>query len=204
MQSIRRYIMPRFKEAYEVNKLYFKEFSYIENRKYYENVDDILVREYHDILNKVEEVGGYAPSEVTTYLYRELESIPTDKKVEFLSSFFNSTLLNDIKTIKVWVSYIDTHMDDRCVEDGEMMIEYRPSIENIPLAIRGDKDSIMIFVNNILKDLHLEDSEVIKVLNNINYNNASLPDEKFEDYEPDEAESEDRPYYEQRPRRYSI
>ena len=44
--------MPRFKEAYEVNKLYFKEFSYIENRKYYENVDDILVREYHDILNK--------------------------------------------------------------------------------------------------------------------------------------------------------
>lgn len=199
--------MPRFREeydAYEVNKLYFKEFSYIENRKYYEGVSDYLVREYHDILNIVEEVGEYAPSEVTTYLYRELDSIPNDKKVEFLSSFFNNALVNDIKTIKVWVSYIDTHMEDRCIEDGEMMIEYRPTIESVPLAIRGDKDSIMIFIDNILKDLDLNDNEIIEILNNINYNNTSLPDEGFKDYEPVEEKLEDRAYYEQRPRRYSI
>lgn len=195
--------MGRFKEVYEVNKLYFKEFSYIENRKYYEGVSDYLVREYHDILNIVEEVGEYAPSEVTTYLYRELDSIPVDKKVEFLSSFFNNTLVNDIQTIKVWVSYLDTHMEDRYIEDGEMMVEYRPTIENTPLAIRGDKDSIMIFIDNILKTLHLEDNEIIEILNNIDYNNSSLPDEEFENYEPSQEEYEDRPYYEQR-RRYSI
>lgn len=195
--------MGRFKEVYEVNKLYFKEFSYIENRKYYEGVSDYLVREYHDILNIVEEVGEYAPSEVTTYLYRELDSIPVDKKVEFLSSFFNNTLVNDIQTIKVWVSYLDTHMEDRYIEDGEMMVEYRPIIENTPLAIRGDKDSIMIFIDNILKTLHLEDNEIIEILNNIDYNNSSLPDEEFENYEPSQEEYEDRPYYEQR-RRYSI
>lgn len=200
--------MPRFREVYdvyEVNKLYFKEFSYIENRKYYEGVSDYLVREYHDILNIVEEVGEYAPSEVTTYLYRELDSIPADKNVEFLSSFFNSSLVNDIKTIKVWVSYLDTHMEEeRYVEDNEMLIEYRPTIENVPLAIRGDKDSVMAFIDNILKSLELKDSEVIEILNNINYNNASLPDEEFEDYEPSQEECEDQAYYEQRPRRYSI
>ena len=197
--------MGRFKEVYEVNKLYFKEFSYIENRKYYEGVSDYLVREYHDILNIVEEVGEYAPSEVTTYLYRELDSIPVDKKVEFLSSFFNNTLVNDIQTIKVWVSYLDTHMEDRYIEDGEMMVEYRPTIENTPLAIRGDKDSVMAFIDNILKSLELKDSEVIEILNNINYNNTSLPDEEFKNYEPTKEEYEDRPYYEQRPRRrYNI
>lgn len=197
--------MPRFKEVYETNSLSFKEFSYIENRKYYEGVSDYLVREYHDILNIVEEVGEYAPSEVTTYLYRELDSIPADKKVEFLSSFFNSSLVNDIKTVKVWVSYLDTHIEEeRYVEDNEMLIEYRPTIENVPLAIRGDKDSVMIFIDNILKTLHLEDNEILEILNNIDYNNSSLPDEEFEDYEPTEEEYEDRPYYEQRPRRYSI
>lgn len=198
--------MSRFKELYEVNKLYFKEFAYIENRKFYEGVSDYLVREYHDILNELneEEIEGYAPSEVSTYLYRELDSIPMDKKVEFLSSFFNNSLVNDIKTIKVWVSYLDTHMEERYVEDNEMLIEYRPTIENVPLAIRGDKDSVMIFIDNILKTLHLEDSEVIEVLNNVDYGNASLPDEEFNDYEPSQEDTEDRAYYEQRPRRYTI
>lgn len=196
--------MPRFKEVYETNSLSFKEFSYIENRKYYEGVSDHLVREYHDILNIVEEVGEYAPSEVSTYLYRELDSVPANKKVEFLSLFFNNTLVNDIKTIKVWVSYIDIHVEERYVEDNEMLIEYRPTIENVPLAIRGDKDSVMVFIDNILKTLHLEDNEIIEVLNNIDYDNASLPDKEFENYEPIEEEYEDRAYYEQRPRRYTI
>lgn len=198
--------MPKFKEVYEANKLYFKEFSYIENRKYYEGVSDYLVREYHDILNELneDELENYIPREVTTYLYRELDSVPANKKIEFLSSFLNNALVNDIKTIKIWVSYLDTCMEGRYEEDGEMMVEYRPTIENTPLAIRGDKTSIMIFIDNILKDLHLDDTEIIEVLNSINFNNASLPDEGFENYEPTEEEFEDRAYYEQRPRRYSI
>lgn len=198
--------MSKFKEVYEANKLYFKEFAYIENRKFYEGVNDALVREYHDTLNMVdeEELEGYAPGEVSTYLYRELDSVPANKKVEFLSSFFNNSLVNDIKTIKVWVSYLDTYMEERYVEDGEMMIEYRPTIENTPLSIRGDKDSVMIFIDNILKTLHLEDNEIVEVLNNIDYDNASLPDEEFENYEPTEEGFQDRAYYEQRHRKYSI
>lgn len=60
--------------------LCFKESCYIENRKYYEGIDDILVREYHDIWNSLEEedIDGFAPSEVISYLYRRLESIPSD------------------------------------------------------------------------------------------------------------------------------
>lgn len=186
--------------------LTFKESCYIENRKYYEGVDDILVREYHDIYNEIEDVEKLlAPSEITNYLYRELENIEVYNKASYLISFFNKAIKNDIKTIKVWVSYLDTHMDDEnYIEDNEMMIEYRSSIEDIPLAIRGERYDIIVFIDSILKSLELEDSEVIDILNNIDYNNASLPDENFEDYEPAEAESEDRSYYEQRPRRYSM
>ena len=133
-----------------------------------------------------------------------MELAPEEKKIEFLSSFFNNSLVNDIKTIKIWVSYLDTHMEERYVEDNEMLIEYRPTIENVPLAIRGDKNSVMIFIDNILKDLHLKDNEIVEVLNNIDYDNASLPDEEFNDYEPSQEDNEDRPYYEQRPRRYNI
>ena len=85
-----------------------------------------------------------------------------------------------------------------------MMIEYRSSIEDIPLAIRGERYDVIVFIDDILKALKLEDSEAIKILNNIDYNNLKLPDEEFEDYEPINEECEDRAYYEQRPRRYTI
>jgi hypothetical protein len=187
--------------------LCFKESCYIENRKYYEGIDDILVREYHDIWNSLEEedIDGFAPSEVISYLYRRLESIPSDEKINFLSSFFNNTLKNDIKTIKVWVSYLDIHMEERYVEDGEMMVCYRSRIEDVPLAIRGEERyDVMVFIENILKGLELQSDEIVRILNDVNYNNLELPDEEFENYEPNQEEYEDRAYYEQRPRRYSI
>ena len=186
--------------------LVFKESTYIENRKYYEGVDDYLVREYHDIFNKIDEVEKYpAPSEIVNYLYRELEGVEVYNKTAYLISFFNKAIKNDIKTVKVWVSYLDTHMDDeRYVEDNEMMIEYRSSIESIPLAIRGERYDVIVFIDDILKALKLEESEVVEILNNINYNNLQLPDEEFGDYEPSQEKCEDRAYYEQRPRRYTI
>lgn len=184
----------------------FKESTYIENRKYYEGVDYYLVREYHDIFNKIDEVENYpAPSEIVSYLYRELEGIEVYNKSAYLITFFNKAIKNDIKTIKVWTSYLDIHMDDeRYVEDAEMLIEYRSSIESIPLAIRGERYDAIVFIDNILKALELKNDEVIEVLNNIDYNNLQLSDEEFEDYEPSKEEYEDRPYYEQRPRIYSI
>lgn len=186
--------------------LVFKESCYIENRKYYEGVNDSLVREYHDIYNEIEDVEKLlAPSEIINYLYRELENIEVYNKAAYLISFFNKAIKNDIKTIKVWVSYLDSHMDDeRYVEDAEMMIEYRSSIESIPLAIRGERYDIIVFIDDILKALKLEESEVVEILNNINYNNLQLPDEEFGDYESSQEECEDRAYYEQRPRRYTI
>ena len=187
--------------------LLFKESTYIENRKHYEGVDDYLVREYYDIYNTLEEedIEGFAPSEVVSYLYRNMESVPSEERISFLSSFFNNSLKNDIKIVKVWVSYLDTHMEERYVEDGEMMIEYRPSIENVPLAIRGEERyEVMVFIENILRNLELESDEIVRVLNDIDYNNLELPDKEFKNYEPVEEEFEDRAYYEQRPRRYSI
>ena len=166
-----------------------------------------MVREYHDIYNTLEEedLGNFAPSEVVSYLYRNMESVPSEERISFLSSFFNNSLKNNIKIVKVWVSYLDTHMEERYVEDGEMMIEYRPSIEDVPLAIRGEERyEVMIFIENILRNLELESDEIVRVLNDIDYNNLELPDEEFENYEPAEEEREDRAYYEQRPRRYSI
>lgn len=94
--------------------------------------------------------------------------------------------------------------DERYVEDAEMLIEYRSSIESIPLAIRGERYDVIVFIDNVLKALELKNDEAIEVLNNINYNNLELPDEEFEDYEPSQEEFVDRAYYEQRPRRYSI
>lgn len=186
--------------------LAFKESCYIENRKYYEGVNDTLVKEYHDIYNSTEEVENYpAPSEIVNYLYRELEGIEVYNKTAYLISFFNKAIKNDIKTIKVWTSYLDIHMDDeRYVEDAEMLIEYRSSIESIPLAIRGERYDVIVFIDNVLKALELKNDETIEVLNNINYNNLELPNEEFEDYEPSQEELVDRAYYEQRPRRYSI
>ena len=166
-----------------------------------------MVREYHDIYNTLEEedIEGFAPSEVVSYLYRNMESVPSEERISFLSSFFNNSLKNDIKIVKVWVSYLDTHMEERYVEDGEMMIEYRPSIENVPLAIRGEERyEVMVFIENILRNLELESDEIVRVLNDIDYNNLELPDKEFKNYEPVEEEFEDRAYYEQRPRRYSI
>lgn len=94
--------------------------------------------------------------------------------------------------------------DERYVEDAEMMVEYRPIIKSIPLVIRGERYDVIVFIDNILKALELKNDEVIDVLNNIDYNNLQLPDEEFEDYEPINEECEDRAYYEQRPRRYTI
>ena len=86
-----------------------------------------------------------------------------------------------------------------------MMIEYRPSIENVPLAIRGEERyEVMVFIENILRNLELQSDEIVRILNDVNYNNLELPDKEFENYEPAEEEFEDRAYYEQRPRRYSI
>lgn len=187
--------------------LVFKESTYIENRKYYEGVDDYLVREYHDIYNTLaeEEIEGFAPSETVDYLYRRLEEKNNNERVDFLSTFFNNSLKNDIKMVKVWVSYIDIHMEERYVEDGEMMIAYRSNIEDVPLAIRGsERYDVIVFIESILKALQLEDNEVIKILNDIDYNNLKIPDKEFEDYELVEEKCVDRAYYEQRPRRYSI
>lgn len=86
-----------------------------------------------------------------------------------------------------------------------MMVCYRSSIEDVPLAIRGEERyDVMVFIENILKGLELQSDEIVRILNNVNYNNLELPDKEFENYEPVEEELEDRAYYKQRPRRYTI
>lgn len=168
-------------------------YCYIENRKAADEVQDWLVREYHDI----EDVEF---SDIEIYLKREIDKLSEFKEQglvkSFLKSFFETIIKENITVSKYWVEYLDIHMDERYVEDGELMYSYESDYWS-PLAVRGTKDEVELFVKKLLEktefkfeDLNLDLSEL---------------EEKFEsdDYE-EEGGSIDRPYYEQRSRNFTL
>lgn len=168
-------------------------YCYIENRKVMEEVQDWLVREYHNI----EDVEF---NDIEIYLKREIDKLNEFKEqglVEsFLKSFFETIIKENITVSKYWVEYLDIHMDERYVEDGELMYSYESDYW-APLAVRGTKDEVEIFIKKLLEktefgfeDLNLDLSEL---------------EEKFEsdDYE-EEGGSIDRPYYEQRSSNFTL
>lgn len=168
-------------------------YCYIENRKAAEEVQDWLVREYHDI----EDVEF---NDIEIYLKREIDKLSEFKEQglvkSFLKSFFEAIIKENITVSKYWVEYLDIHMDERYVEDGELMYSYESDYWS-PLAVRGTKDEVELFVKKLLEktefkfeDLNLDLSEL---------------EEKFEsdDYE-EEGGSIDRPYYEQRSRNFTL
>lgn len=82
---------------------------------------------------------------ISLYL-NNIENLDADKII----SFFNNALKNDIIKKKYWVSYLDIHMEGRCVEDGEIMYSYSSKIENCPLAIRGNKKEVCRMIKTII------------------------------------------------------
>lgn len=98
---------------------------------------------------------GYIMNELSRYNYEmdyislylnSIENLDADKVVEF----FNNVLKNDIVKTKYWVSYLDTHMENRYVEDGEIMYSYSSKIENCPLAIRGNEREVFKTIKTII------------------------------------------------------
>ena len=168
-------------------------YCYIENRKAAEEVQDWLVREYHDI----EDVEF---SDIEIYLKREIDKLNEFKEQglikSFLKSFFETIIKENITVSKYWVEYLDIHMDERYVEDGELMYSYESDYWS-PLAVRGTKDEAELFIKKLLEktefkfeDLNLDLSEL---------------EEKFESYDyEEEGGSIDRPYYEQRSRNFTL
>lgn len=114
-----------------------------------------LKKEYKVDDNLVKLNGGYIINELSKFSYEmdyislylnSIENLDTDKVVKF----FNDALKNDITKKKYWVSYLDTHMEGRCVEDGEIMYSYSSKIENCPLAISGSKKEVCKIIKTII------------------------------------------------------
>lgn len=111
-------------------------------KKEYNVVDD-LVR-----INKSVEIFdgclfNYEVSLIVNYLNKSV----TDKSS--VIKFFQDAIENDIIKEKYWVSYLDTHMEYRYVEDGETLYGYET--ENLsPLAIRGEEKEVVKFIKTTL------------------------------------------------------
>lgn len=115
---------------------------------------EVLKERYNIQDNLVKLNGGYIMNEISKYNYEmdhitlylnSIENLDIDKVI----SFFNDTLKNDIVKTKYWVYYLDIHMDNRYVEDGEIMYSYSTN-KNCPLAIRGNKREVHKVVKTII------------------------------------------------------
>ena len=123
--------------------LKFKSVCEVELLKKEYNVIDDLVR----INKSVEFFDGslfdYEANLIAEYLKKEAAT--KDKVVEF----FQKAIKNDISKVKYWVNYLDTLMDERYVEDGELLYEYDAKVDS-PLAIRGSRKEIEKFIKTII------------------------------------------------------
>ena len=168
-------------------------YCYIENRKVAEEVQDWLVREYHDIKD-------VEFSDIEIYLKREIDKLNKFKEQglvkSFLKSFFETIIKENITVRKYWVNYLDTLMDERYVEDGEILYEYESDYW-APVAIRGKKEDIVLFIKKLLDEVEFK-------FEDLNLDLSELEEEfECDDYE-EEGGSIDRAYYEQRSRNFTL
>lgn len=96
------------------------------------------------ILNEISKYN-YEMDYISIYL-NNIENLDAEKVI----SFFNNVLKNDIIKTKYRVSYLDTHMENRYEEDGEIMYFYSTKIKNCPLAIRGSKREVYKVIKTII------------------------------------------------------
>lgn len=170
-----------------------REYCYIENRKVVENVQDWLVREYYDVSNASFE-------DIETYLKREIEKLEDLEEqglVEtFLKNFFETIIKENITVRKYWVEYLDIHMEERYVEDGEFLYEYESDYW-APVAIRGSEEEVELFIKKLLDEVGFK-------FEDLDLDLSELEDEfECDDYE-EEGGSIDRAYYEQRSRNFTL
>ena len=184
-----------------IKMLQVKEYCTVENKKVEQGVQDWLTRGYHDIfiesITPNEFVNKNAFTNICECIKRMLKETGYTKK-EYIKWFFETSIQEDIVTTKHWVNYLDTHMEERYVEDGEILYSYDSDLWS-PLAIRGSKEevkrlfSLMLLAINV--DFKLED---------LNLDMSSLKESFDSDNYEEEGGNIDRPYYEQRARSYTI
>lgn len=183
--------------------LNIREYCYIENRKVADMVQDWLVREYYNINNTLsvetcEDTNTF--SNIITYLNREVKKLEEYEEQgltkSFLKSFFETVIKENITTSQYWVNCLDTHMEEKYIEDGEIMYGYESDYW-APLAIRGTKEEVIIFIKKLLDKIGFDFEELDLDLSEL--------ESEFEDgdYE-EEGGSIDRPYYEQRSRNFTL
>lgn len=181
-----------------------KEYCTIENQKVSENVQDWLVRKYHDIFSTldVNNCEGDVFTNIILYLNREVKKLKEFEDPEliktFLKNFFEIIIREDITTRQYWVEYLDIHMEERYVEDGETLYEYESDYW-APLAVRGPKDEVECFIKKLLSAIDAEFK-----FEDLDLDLSELEDEfESDDYE-EKGGSIDRAYYEQRSFNYSL
>jgi len=114
----------------------------------------------------------------------------------FLKSFFETIIKENITVRKYWVNYLDTLMDERYVEDGEILYEYESDYW-APVAIRGKKEDIVLFIKKLLDEVEFK-------FEDLNLDLSELEEEfECDDYE-EEGGSIDRAYYEKRSRNFTL
>lgn len=198
---------------------------------------EILKKENGIKDNLVKLNSGYILNEISKYSYEmdyislylnSIENLDTEKII----SFFNNALKNDIIKKKYWVSYLDIHMENRYIEDGEIMYSYSSNIKNYPLAIRGDKKEVFKVIKTIIHSANTSekwygdykngipksiqrsnlnalivnkfDGDVNKFCKFIISKLELLDNEQFLDNNDIEYYKIDRPYYQQRPYEYRV
>lgn len=183
--------------------LKIKEYCTIENQKASDMVQDWLVRRYHDIFSTLD-VNNCESDNIFTniilYLNREVKKLKEFKDQElvktFLKNFFETIVKEDITTRQYWVNYLDTHMEERYVEDGEILYTYESDYWT-PLAVRGPKNEVELFIKKISDKIEF-------CVESLKLDLSELEDEfEYDDYE-EEGGSIDRPYYEQRSRNFTL
>lgn len=184
--------------------------------------DELVKLNCSHIMNELSRYN-YEMDYIVMYL-NSIDNLDVYKIIEF----FNNSLKNDIIKTKYWVSYLDTHMENKYVEDGEIMYSYSTKIKNCPLAIMGNKREVCKVVKTILHSTNTSEkyhgdykNGIPKSIQRSNLNALIVNDfngdvnkfcnfiisklelldntEQFLDNDNNEYVKIDRAYYEQRP-----
>ena len=181
--------------------LQVKEYCTVENVKASQGVQDWLTRGYHDILTTSTDVNTFIDTDAFTNICECVKRMLKENgytEKEYIKWLFETSIQEDIVTTQHWVNYLDSLMEERYVEDGEILYSYDSDLWS-PLAIRGSKEDTKRLFSLILLGIGVDFK-----LEDLNLDLSGLK-ESFDSEEYEEKGGTiDRSYYEQRARSYTI
>lgn len=89
-------------------------------------------------------IWSYEVSSIIRYLNSD------DMNLNSIIDLFNSAIKNDITKDNYTVSYLDTLMDERYVEDSGILYGYFSLEYGCPLAIRGTRKEVIKFIKMLI------------------------------------------------------